>query len=228
MPARWRRMFAAYAETPEHASAVAEAKRIIRHALTTHRQPYVAFSGGKDSTCVLAMVLAERPDAMVLHWDYGTTYIPRVVHREIVVNAEAMGAQLRIETSPLYDELGDRAINVLGRHMIGRLLPQLKREGYDVAFVGLRREESGKRKRRMNAGEAVGPIPECWPVASWRWLDVWAYIVSHDLPYLSLYDERATITGYDQSRFTTLFDPEFAKYSANTIDGLLHWRIRGK
>jgi 3'-phosphoadenosine 5'-phosphosulfate sulfotransferase (PAPS reductase)/FAD synthetase len=226
MHERWRSAFLTWASQPGYQRYVALAQQEVRLALERSRRPIVSFSGGKDSTAMLHLVLAERPDIEVLHWDYGPFFVPRPIEEEILRLARRLGAQrLRVETSPLYVRLGRRARNVLGRHLIGRLLPQLMAEGYDCCFVGLREQESLKRRRRMRAGRAVGPLRECWPLAPWSWLDVWAYIVSHGLPYLSLYDAAAAIVGYDQARWTTMHDPEFA-HRAGATDGVLWWRWR--
>jgi len=223
----WRDAFLAYAQMPEHRQAVREAEEIIACALASCRRPYVAFSGGKDSTCLLHLVLQQAPDVMVLHWDFGRAFVPWPIEREVLRNARLLGARhLRVETSPLYARLGRRARGVLGRHLIGRLVPKLKEEGYDLAFVGLREEESLRRRRRIRAGRSIGAIQECWPLASWRWLDVWAYIVSHRLPYLSIYDDLARLVGYQRARFTTLFDPEMAPYGAEAVEGVALWRFK--
>lgn len=116
--------------------------------------------------------------------------------------------------------------DLLGRIAVLCVVPRLAAEGYDLAFVALRAEESVKRRLRIRAGRSLGPITECWPLASWSWRDVWAYIVTNDLPYLSLYDARAGLVGYDRARFTTLFDPEFADVGAEAVDNVLHWRWR--
>jgi len=227
MKRRWAETFRAWAETKEHQRALAEARRIIAQALKESRKPIVNFSGGKDSTVLVHLVLEQKPDVHVLHWDYGRAFVPYPVHREILRIAEQLGVQhLRVETSPLYRKLGRRARNVMGAHLLGKLVPQLAEEGYDVQFIGLRAEESSKRSRRIRSGRSVGAIREVWPLASWRWLDVWAYIVTRGLPYLSLYDARAELVGYDRARFTTLFDPEFADIGGDTIDNVLHWRYR--
>jgi 3'-phosphoadenosine 5'-phosphosulfate sulfotransferase (PAPS reductase)/FAD synthetase len=227
MKQRWAETFRAWAETEEHQRALAEARRIIAQALKESRKPIVNFSGGKDSTVLVHLVLEQKPDVHVLHWDYGRAFVPYPVHREILRIAEQLGVQhLRVETSPLYRKLGRRARNVMGAHLLGKLVPQLAEEGYDVQFIGLRAEESSKRSRRIRSGRSVGAIREVWPLARWRWLDVWAYIVTRGLPYLSLYDARAELVGYDRARFTTLFDPEFADIGGDTIDNVLHWRYR--
>ena len=216
-----------WAETDEHKRKIEESKKIIGDALAKAKKPYVAFSGGKDSTCVLHLVLLQKPDILVLHWDFGPYYIPRWLEKEFLKNARKLGARhLRIETSPEYERLGREAINVLGREYIGKLLPKMKDEGYDLAFVGLRKEEAVRRRLRIENQSYIGPIPECWPIGNWSWKDVWAYIFSHDLPYASIYDRYAPIVGWDQARLVTFFDPEFDKFGSSNLDGVLMWKFR--
>jgi len=229
MTAEWREIFRLWSRTEQHTRALHEARAIIERALESTQKPYIAYSGGKDSTVMAHLVLQYAPDTMVLHWDYGRAFVPEPIQREILRNARLIGVRnLRIETSPLYAKLGRRAQNVLGKHMIGKLLPQLAAEGYDLAFVGLRKQESSKRAIRLRTNKALSVIPECHPLANWDWRDVWAYIVTHKLPYLSLYDQRAELVGYDLVRFTTLFDPEFEHLGALAIDNFLHWRYRNE
>jgi 3'-phosphoadenosine 5'-phosphosulfate sulfotransferase (PAPS reductase)/FAD synthetase len=229
MTAEWRETFRLWSRTEQHTRALHEARAIIERALESAQKPYIAYSGGKDSTVMAHLVLQYAPDTMVLHWDYGRAFVPEPIQREILRNARLIGAQnLRIETSTLYTKLGRRAQNVLGRHLIGRLLPRLVREGYDLAFVGLRKQESPKRARRLRANKPLSTIPECHPLADWDWRDVWTYIVAHKLPYLSLYDQRAELVGYNLVRFTTLFDSEFEHLGAPAVDNYLHWRHRNE
>ena len=223
----WKEVFRQWAKTDEHLVKVEEARRIIAEALRRHQKPYVSFSGGKDSTCVLHLVLQQKPDVTVLHWDYGPYYIPRWLAAEFVENARRIGAvNIRVETSPEYERLGRNAINVLGRECLEKLIPNLKKEGYDLAFVGLRREESVRRRWRIDRGQSLGIIPECWPVGNWSWKDVWAYIFGNDLPYASIYDIYAPVVGWDKARLTTFFDPEFDKFGNSNLDGLLLWRFK--
>lgn len=227
MTDHWRDTFLTWAESAEFAGHLKEAQREIRRALEDASRPLVAYSGGKDSTAMMHLVLSEKPSCEVLHWDYGPYYIPRPIHEEIMHIAESMGARVRLETSPLYLRLKRQAINVMGRELIQKLLPRLVEEGFDLEFVGLREEESLKRQRRIRRGEMLcSGLLENWPLRRWRWLDVWAYLVSRDVPYLSLYDSRAALVGYEQARFTTLFDPEFADLGADSVDNVLHWRWR--
>jgi len=226
MDSRWIEAFILHSKTDEFLCRLKEAQSIIRHALSLHKKPYVAFSGGKDSLCVAHLVTRQNPDVMILHWDYGKYYIPRPLHQEIISIAERLGWKLRVETSEKYEKLGRQAINVIGQDFLGKLVPQLKEEGYDCVFVGLRKEESSKRRLRIKAKRSITDIPEYHPVQNWTWMDVWAYIVSNKLPYLSHYDRYAPVVGWNRARFTTLFDPEFDKFGCSNVDGVLSWKWR--
>ena len=225
----WRDTFLSWATMDEYERRLDVTQGIIADRLAGSHKPYVAYSGGKDSLAMLHLVLQQKPEILVYHWDYGRSYIPYAIHRRIIENAEAIGASnLRVETSSLYRTLGRRAVNVMGRHYIGRLIPELAREGYDLSFVGLRKGESVKRRNRIVVRRELSVIPECWPLAEWTWMDVWAYIVSNNLPYLAHYDRVADLVGYDRSRFTTLFDPEFKHLGTESVDNVVYWRHRNE
>lgn len=230
MNEKLKETFLLYSSFSELKEKIKNAKEIIKEAIKQNEgKGYVAYSGGKDSTCLLHLVLQENPEVMVLHWDFGRYFIPREIHKEIIENAKKIGAKnIRIETSEKYEKYKRRAINVLGSDYLGKLIPRLFEEGYTYSFIGLRAEESYKRKRiiKKEKQKVRTTIKEYYPLAEWTWLDVWSYIVSNNLPYLSFYDTYGEVIGYDNVRFTTLFDSEFDKYGASNIDGVLSWRYR--
>ena len=49
----------------------------------------------------------------------------------------------------------------------------------------------------------------CYPILNWTYVDVWAYIISNNLPYHSTYDLQGEYMGWDEVRFVTFNDPEF-------------------
>lgn len=51
--------------------------------------------------------------------------------------------------------------------------------------------------------------------------DIWAYIVTNNLPYCSHYDRYGALLGIEQVRMSTFFDPEFDKFGAGNLDGIL-------
>lgn len=227
MTEQWRETFLAWAQTEAHQHALAEARRVISEAVAQSKKPMVSFSGGKDSTAMLHLVLQQKRDVTVWHWDYGPAFVPRDVQAEIENLPRRLGVrQLRIDTSGIYWREWRKAKNVFYRVYFGLVAPRLLQEGYDCVFVGIRAEESVKRRLRIAANRSLTAIREAWPLASWQWLDVWAYLVNNNVPYLSLYDSRAELVGYDKVRFATLFDPEMADLGAESVDNVLHWRWR--
>jgi len=223
----WIDTFRLWAQTDDHANAVSAAKRRVADCLCKASRPYVAFSGGKDSLCMLHLVMEQDNGIMVWHWDYGPSFVPREIEATIPSAAHCVGAvNIEVDTSTEYTRLGRDADNVWGHEFFRRVAPALAERGFDMAFVGLRAEESCARKQRIATRDYACPIDECWPLQDWRWLDVWAYIVIHDLPYLHHYDTVADMVGYDLSRFSTLFDRQFLHLGTEQVDNVAYWRHR--
>lgn len=75
------------------------------------------------------------------------------------------------------------------------------------SFVGMRQEESHARRmniaKRGNDYQKKDGVNICLPLAHWTGKDIWAYIVTHDLPYLILYDQ--TMHGREKARSEFIF-----------------------
>jgi 3'-phosphoadenosine 5'-phosphosulfate sulfotransferase (PAPS reductase)/FAD synthetase len=224
----WRETFQLWSQTDQHQRALQSAHATIERALQSATKPYIAFSGGKDSTVMTHLILQHEPNIMVYHRDYGRALIPEPIHREILRNAHLLGAKnLRTATSTIYIKLA-RSAQDKRRKDVAEATIKLAREGYDLVFIGLRKQESPRRARRLRTNKALSVIPECHPLADWDWRDVWAYIITHNLPYLSLYDQYAELVGYHLARFAMLFSKEFEHIGALAIDNFLHWRHRNE
>ena len=217
-----RRTFQLWTDTDEYQRRIDEARNVVKQALGKFLNPYIAFSGGKDSTVMAHLILQQNPEVTLFHWDYGPYYIPRWLKEEFLSNAETLGARnIRVETSGLYWKEKRGAQNVIGRILIGLLGPKM-REEYDACFLGLRAEESSKRKKRMQEfQEDAKGIINVFPVRNLTYRDIWGYIVSHDLPYASVYDRYAPLLGWDQARLVTFFDAEFDHFGSQIVDGVL-------
>lgn len=226
MDERWRQAFLERSMTPDHRRAVREAEDIIRGALERAQRPYVAFSGGKDSTVMAHLVLQQRPGTMVWHWDFGP-YMPASIRAEVIAVAQRLGAHnLRIDTTAAYEQTDGDEGNLWARSLFGRVIPRLLQQGYDLGFIGIRSQESGNRRRRIRAGRSLTSLRECWPISSWSWLDVWAYIVSQGLPWVSVYDREAEVVGWDNVRFSDFFGGGGERVGADAMHNILHWKMR--
>ncbi len=214
----WAETFIFWSETSEYRKRVREAKDIIDQALKRYANPYVAYSGGKDSLCLLHLVLQEQNDIDVWHWDYGDALIPRSIEREIIKNARQIGAE-NIVIRKRGNNKHARENYKFGYHHFFVSLNKLKKErGWNLGFIGIRKEESLRRKREYSH---FFDKHNCYPILNFSWKDVWAYIVSNNLPYPSIYDRYAEVLGYDKVRLVTFFDSEFEYLGAPYIDGVL-------
>jgi 3'-phosphoadenosine 5'-phosphosulfate sulfotransferase (PAPS reductase)/FAD synthetase len=224
MNAVLRETFLLHAETEGYLKAERLAREIVAEATRKYKKPYIAFSGGKDSTVMLHLVLQQAPKTLVFHWDYGQYYTPREIELETIDIAHRIGAQnIRTDSSPLYEKHKRTPANVFYRVFFGRTQKELVNEGYDLAFIGIRSGESTARKFKIrgNPFRWNNVLEECYPVHHFTARDVWAYIASHDLPYCSHYDRYGSLEGYENVRFCTYFDPEFAKLGRGNVDGVL-------
>jgi len=216
--------FLLWSETSEFKTKVLETKRLIDEVLKRYSKPYLAYSGGKDSITMIHLVLSKNRNIALVHWDYGRYYIPREIEREILSIAEYCGAtNIQILTSSLYNELKRTAKGVIGKYFIGIEVPKLIKKGYNACFLGLRAEESNKRRKRLKWFYEYDKrgITNIFPLKNWAWKDVWAYIVSNNLPYPSIYDRYAEVLGYDKVRLVTFFDMEFERLGSVYVDGVL-------
>ena len=217
MKKEWIKTFKLWAETKEYKSSISLAQKVIKGAINKYNNPYLSFSGGKDSTVMLHLVLQEYGEIPVWHWDYGNQLMPRSIEKEVVMNARKIGVKkLIVEKRQGFDA---RVNPGQGYKQFFGSINRLKKEhGWSLGFVGVRQEESIKRKSNY---KSFIIDDNCYPLLKMCWRDVWAYIVSNDLPYPSVYDKYSELLGYDKSRFVTFFDKEFEHIGACNIDGVL-------
>ena len=216
----WKETFLMHSRTKEFEEKVLESRRIVREVLIAYKS-YIAYSGGKDSLAMLHLIIKEDPSVRELHWDYGRYYVPRWLEREIIRNAKALGADIEVRTSLEYEIKKREAIGVLGREFIGSVGREMMERGFECVFLGLRSEESSRRNIRTKKHIKRKEMIECYPIARWSWKDVWAYIVSNNISYPSIYDKYSKIYGWDKVRLVTFFDPEFDKFGSSNVDGVL-------
>jgi len=211
------KMFMIHTQLEEYHKHLLEAEQIIQEVLLKSKKPYVAFSGGKDSTVLLHLVLQQAPDITVFHFIWPENIMPKVIEREVMVNLRKIGAKNIICRTERENTRGSGFFASIS---------ELSKQGYDVSFIGLRKEESCRRKMRIKNNSFYTSIREIYPIQDWTWKDVWGYIIQHHLPYPSVYDEYASVIGWDKARFVSFFDPEFERLGSLNVDGVFMWRYK--
>jgi 3'-phosphoadenosine 5'-phosphosulfate sulfotransferase (PAPS reductase)/FAD synthetase len=183
---------------------VARARDAIAAMLANCRRPYVAFSGGKDSLCVLALTASVAPGIAAIWSDDELEYPEQIPY--IPRAAEQLGACLTIVLGyaphggwfyPWQDQPFWRT-PLPGSRVIGmRVEDWAPHAGYDGVLLGLRRQESARRRTHLAASgpwfRRANGMWQANPLAGWDVADVWALIAAWDLPYNPVYDRLAAI-----------------------------------
>lgn len=168
----WIQQMLEYAETDIHKKRVSVSKQVIQEAIEKTSNPYVSISGGKDSTVVHALC---PPDIRRIHHDdefclsVTNQYLKSISHL-IILKTEAKHT--------------DWFVTNKGENDLSKL-------DFDCCFLGLRAQENSYRRKHLaNYGliyESKGKI-FCNPISWWKIEDVWAFLLSNEIPYNAAYD----------------------------------------
>lgn len=168
----------------------------IESWLSKSKNPYVAFSGGKDSSVLLHLVRAVNPSVAAMFSDdeYLLPETKMLVGR--TPNLKKIASNVRhtdwfwswqntnsLPSDTEWIETTNDAATEWAH-----------RNGYDGVAVGLRSEENSYRKMAIKRyGELFfvqsKKLWQCWPLAWWTVEDIWSAIVSMNIPYNAAYDK---------------------------------------
>lgn len=191
-----QRIAGLHARLPQFKLKEAKALATITAWSTPLKQPYVAFSTGKDSTVVLDLVRRLAPKAVAIHNDH-EWYLPETLEvlrntpniRRVarsVWHAEGFTSwREKPDAVPEGIEWSDTA------DLRGTWAPA---QGFDGAAVGIRAGENSYRRIHIRKYGDLFFVKQyrvwhCYPIAWWTTLDVWAYILSRGLLYNRAYDK---------------------------------------
>lgn len=201
-----------YANLPLFKRRIKQAKGFLALALEKCENPGVSISGGKDSTCLLDMVMEQRPDAKIYFFDSGAEFPetyemmekfekryekdvniidPPYSMLELIAIAEEHGSTKNMFKEQLIEEPSKFAA---------------KEDNIDMFFVGLRKEES--RGRRMGLSQMKESYRYdkrlkyslAYPIMNLKADDVFAYIASRNLPLHPYYDDEMDMTDRNMKR----------------------------
>ena len=194
----------------------AESIFIFREVAAEMRRPCLLFSGGKDSTVMLALAkkaFAPGPIPFpIMHVDTGLNFPEVLAYRDRWV--ELLGLQLIVASVPDAIERGlvrEEPGGSRNRIQTPVLLEAVERHGFDALFGGARRdEEKARAKERVfsfrdefGQWDPKNQRPELWslyngrvhpgqsirvfPLSNWTELDIWTYIASEGIEIAPLY-----------------------------------------
>lgn len=217
MPDEWREMFELWAELPEYAQRIKDAENNIRQILMAE-WPVVLYSGGKDSLVLLHMVMRQNNQIPVYYSDSGYDYesqqikMPKAMTDDIVKIGREAGANI------LYS-CGHKTPN--SKRFFGNLFRVMKKHNCTVELLGIRGQESTRRTRRVKGPliQMDGSRRVAFPLRDLDWRDIWAYLITNNIRYLSYYDKYAAVEGgYDKVRLTSRFSQGMVHKGGYYID----------
>lgn len=202
--------YLAHAQTASYQSKVDKALALI----ASHDDYAVSVSWGKDSIVLLHLCATVYPNITALHGRYGNInehiadtdrvrdamlmLLPDIDYHEIPIAGEwdmfeRAGGAFGI---PVTDAQKQAYKWWVDNKWSAKSADALAKHGKNGSFVGMRQEESKARrmtiaKRGKDYTKANGD-KMCLPLAHWTGKDIWAYIFSHNLPYLTAYDNANT------------------------------------
>jgi len=171
-----------HAKTNSYRWKIRATRRIIEKAVAMNAVDwYVAFSGGKDSTVVSALVQEFLPNIPLI-WSDDEWWLPET--DEYMRRTKNLH---HIRTNAYHAEWFQVAGDYDGIPAYAQGL------ALNGCFLGLRQDESTRRRFYLRT---YGPLYyaeknqqwQCNPLENWTWQDVWAYIYDNNIDYNRAYD----------------------------------------
>lgn len=196
------------ARLPGYKRKVNGAMQEICRALSMPGKWMISYSSGKDSTVLLDLLVRAGWEGLGFHAICSEYEDPPENQLQAEKARKQYGTDIRdIRCYGEYDawrEAGHffcEPVTIAERKSARRANTEFKKvsstfmqeHGIKNMFMGLTKDESRAREITLNKRGAIYQTKArsgwtCCPLANWSARDIWAYIVSHDLPYLSVYD----------------------------------------
>lgn len=188
--------FRAHALLPAYRRRLDATMEMLRRELD--ETAYVSFSAGKDSAVCAHLCHTVLPSIPMLMVDPGCpTHWLEDERAEWLSYSKAQLWNLRLFAWDKWAAVF--GVQDAGAHrklahadMFSGLHTYADENGITTRVMGLRTEESRARattvRHRGAVYDYVGGGRRILPIADWSWKDVWAYTVTNDLPWLSVYD----------------------------------------
>jgi len=221
MPRKWLRTFEMHSNHKEYKNNIKKAKENINEILNSNYRPIIEYSGGKDSLVLLHLIMQKNKEIPVYYSDSGYDYDSQQVKMPIEMTKEIIKIGKQVGAKYLYS-CGHKDPN--SKRYFGNLFRVMKKHDCNLELLGIRAGESVGRKHRTEGAliRKEGSRVLSFPIRDLTVIDVWTYLVTNDIKYLSYYDEYAKIDGYEDVRLSSRFSKGLLhKGGSLYMDGVL-------
>ncbi len=178
-----KEVYRLHSKLPAYSRQVRRSHEIIKEFLTISKNPYIAWSTGKDSTACIGLV-REHENIIAVNHDNGVELPDNYLILEQMDNVVVHKSESLF--LDLMDEHGFESSKLRKKNFV----KEFETNGnYDGVILGLRKQESAVRKRYVNKPiyQRKDGMWVCLPVLYWRLEDVFAYLLQKNLPIHPMY-----------------------------------------
>lgn len=237
-----KEMYLLLSKMSAYKNKIKKAKEILDNALKNSTNTALSFSSGKDSIVLLHLAVQTGFKGTLVFFKYGLCTdieTPKENIELLKYYAELYGLKYKIleclGEADCWEQIGrfvifptsDREKSVFNKTNFDYVIKSKKFEeenNIDLSIIGMRKDESRHRKLMLNKN---GPIYQtksrssvtCCPISIFSNDDIWAYIFSNDLKYLSIYDYPYIDRRFNRNEITLLYNDSIVRHG-----GTYHYR----
>ena len=187
--------YIAHSKTMSFKNRVNKTLDLLREFLKVADNPYIAFSTGKDSTVCLHLMRSLNPNIVAVYNDH-QFLLPEM--EEMLNNTQNIKRIARTvkhsETFTSYKDGKPESLSKNIEWVDGSIRKDwAQKQNHNGCVVGLRVDENSYRRKHVRKYGQLFFVKSyglynCYPVAYWNVSDIWAYIISNNIPYCKAYD----------------------------------------
>lgn len=189
--------FLAHAMSARYKRRVDDALQCVQEFAQLVKNPYIAFSMGKDSTVALHLTRKIMPECKAIYIDANCAFPEAYELLEKTPNSEKFSTQE--DFLDIFERMGgvDGGRELEKETMQSTVITPVKKlvsMGYDGQILGLRADENHGRNMNFRLRGKIYwhkgyGVHICQPIADWSNNDVWGYIFSNKIEYCKVYDK---------------------------------------
>ena len=211
MPRHYRLAYEMHSKRQDYKDRITRAQKNIQKINNNKKyNPVLEFSGGKDSIVLLHMAMQINNQIPVFNYHPGYAPVTKQLfrsqsdHHEIIKSAISCAVQnMYVANTPYCTGKNYKILEYFPC-----LFGFMDAQNLNMELLGIRGEESSTRRQRVK-GELVrveGQRVVSFPISHLTTEDVWAYIITNNLYYISHYDKYGKVQGYENVRYTSHFN----------------------